>query len=718
MDLNKLIDSMSIDQKIGQLSMVLGNLFTGDHSKITGPAAEAGYNEEQYQSLGSVLNFSSLEQAMEIQKNHLDTDPNKIPILFCMDIIHGYRTIFPIPLAMACSFDEKLFEECIKMSAKEASANGVHLTFSPMVDFVRDPRWGRIIETGGEDVLVNKRMAAAQVRGFQGNDLKDSNHIATCTKHFAGYGGAEAGRDYNTVELSDNQLYEYYLPAYKACLDAGSVSVMMSFNTLNGVPATVNPRLKHILRDEWNFSGVVMSDYSGVHETIVHGVCKDEKEAAEKSLKNECDIEMVSSAYAKHLKELISEGIISEKLLNQSVLRVLKLKDSLGLFENPFRGATVEAAKASILTKENRALARKAAEQTSVLLKNNGVLPFHKNVKKVAVIGPLANEKTIMSKWAITGKFEDTVTVAEGVRNLLPDAEVQVAYGCSNLWKDTNESGFDEAIKLAKESDVVILCIGEPNYYTAEGNSRTSLKIPGVQEKLAEKIIAVNQKTAVLMFTGRPLELNRLNEIAPAILYMWLPGVEGGNAAANLLFGNANPSAKITMSFPRYVGQCPIYYNRLNTGRPKSGDDNEFYPYCSNYIDSPNSPLFNFGYGLSYSKFEYGALSLSSDKLSKDGVIEATVTVTNASEVDGYEVVQLYMHDLVASKARPIQQLLDYKKVFIKAGATEQVVFHIDESMLRFYHDGIGYCSEAGEFDLMVGYADHFTDVKRFELTD
>lgn len=715
-DVKKILKNMTIEEKIGQLMQQNANVFIKTDAQITGKQFNGGYTQDELANIGSVLNFKSFSEVKQLQEEHLKNDRNKIPMSFMMDVIHGFRTIFPIPLALGCSFDPNLVAKCTKMASKEAAAGGVHVTFTPMVDYVRDARWGRVMETCGEEPLLNGIMGAAQVKAFQGDDLKNKGTLATCVKHFAAYGGAEAGKDYNTVELSRHVLREYYLPAYKACIDAGAKMVMPSFNTIDGIPATMNKWLmQQVLRNEWGFDGVAISDYNAIGEFLKHGIFDNEKDAAKAAFSAGCDMEMVSNTYLHHLKELISEGIFTEEQLDEVVLRVLELKNELGLFEDPYRGVTEEDEKTAFLTKESRALVRKAAEECAVLLKNDGVLPLSRDIRKIALIGPFADNNQIKGFWACHGRDEECVTIKDGISSLVPNAEITVVKGCGNLFNDYDRSGFDEAVKAAAEADVVVLCLGEPQNYSGEGNSRLDIVLPGVQDELAAAVCEANENTVAVTFSGRPLSFTRLSNNAKAILHMWFPGTEGGNAVANLLFGNANPCGKLSMTFPHSVGQCPIYYNHLNTGRPKR-DDSRHYGYTSNYIDGPNLPLYSFGHGLSYSSFVYDGLELSSDTLNSNGEIETVVTVKNDSNIDGKETVMLYMRDLVASTARPVQQLIAFEKVDIKAGETKQIKFKVTEPMLRFWNDNDELVSEKGKFQLSTGYADHLIFTKEFEL--
>ena len=718
MDLQKLLNQMTIDEKIGQLGQFNASVFINSEAGITGPMEEVGLNDEDVYRVGSVLNFKNAEEMIKLQKKHLDGDRNKIPMIFMMDVIHGYKTIFPIPLALGCSFDTELVKKLTKMAAKEAASAGVQVTFTPMVDYVRDARWGRVMETCGEEPMLNGLMGAAQIEAFRGNDLSEEGTLATCVKHFAAYGGAEAGRDYNTVELSEHTLREFYLPAYKACIDAGADMLMPSFNSLNGVPAVANKWLmKDILRDEWGFDGVVVSDFNAVRELITHGIAGNLKDASEYSFKNGCHIEMATSGYYKYLKELIEEGAISETQLDEAVLKILELKEQLGMFENPYRFASSEKEANNCLTKENRELVKIAATECAVLLKNDSILPFSKKYKKIAVIGPFADNHEIIGFWSCRGDIADSVTVKDGIKSLIPDAEIITVEGCSNKWNELDKSGFKDAITVAKNADAVILCLGEPQNYSGEGNSRTDIDLPGVQNELAEAVINANPNTAVVLFTGRPLAIKKLDEIAPAILNMWFPGTEGGNAVVELLFGIANPCGKLTMTFPKAVGQCPIYYNHANTGRPKSKqDDDRHIIYHSNYIDCGNFPLYSFGYGLSYSNFVYEDMKISNAEMTADGKIEVDVTIYNDSDFAGKETVQLYMRDLVASNVRPVQQLIAFKKVKFAPRERKTIKFTVTEPMLRFWNNKNEFVSEAGDFTLSVGFADNMIKKENISL--
>lgn len=710
-DIKKLLEEMTIDEKIGQLVQYNANIMMDTSADVTGPRLKSGLSYEQINQIGSVLNFKTPLEVRAIQDKHLENDRLKIPMLFMMDVIHGFRTIFPIPLGLGCSFNPDLVGEAMKMSAREAVAGGVQVTFTPMVDYVRDARWGRVMETCGEEPILNSVMGAAQVKAFQGDGdyVNNKETMATCVKHFAAYGGAEAGRDYAQVELSEHILREFYLPAYKACIDAGTEMLMPSFNVLNGVPAVANKWLmRTILRDEWNFDGLVISDYNAIGELKRHGITDDMKEGARLAFENGCHIDMCAGAYSHNLKVLVEEGTIPMEMIDAAVYRVLDLKNRMGLFEDPYRGASTLEEPEEFLTEENRDIARRTAEESAVLLKNNGILPLSADVKKVALIGPMADEHAILGFWSCNGINEESVTIKEGIERLLPYAEITYVKGCGNTWNDYDTTGFAEAKEAAKDADVVILCIGEPQGYAGEGNSRADITLTGVQSMLAMEIAAVNPNVIAVTFSGRPLAIPELDVHMAAILHMWFPGTEGGNAVANLLFGKANPSGKLSMSFPKATGQCPIYYNHTNTGRPKAVEKEDVHvPYSSNYIDCGNLPLYSFGHGLSYSDFVYEGMELSSEKITTNTPVTAKITVRNNSNVDGKETVMLYMRDMYASNARPIQQLLAFEKVEIAAGETKVVEFTIDETMLRFWNNEHKFVSEPGLFKISTGYADH-----------
>ena len=715
--LQALLDGMTLREKVGQLVQCNAGQFIRTDAEITGPGGETMPAEDVNRVMGSVLTFENAEQAKRLQDMHLAADRNRIPLLLMVDVIHGMKTTYPIPLAMGSSFDDALLAECADMARREAAAAGVHVTFNPMVDTARDARWGRILETNSEEPLINSRMGAALVRATQRDDLSDPENVACCVKHYAAYGAGEAGRDYNTVEVSERALRETYLPAYKACVDAGARLVMPSFNSLNGIPSVANKWLMNtVLRGEWGFKGVVISDYDAVSELVSHGIAKDLKDAVRLAMEAGCDIDMVDCAYYLCLEELVREGIVPEAVLDAAVMRVLELKNELGLFENPYRGADEEAEKRLNLCPAHRETARRAAEESAVLLKNDGILPLDKNIKKIALIGPFAEETRLNGFWSRPGAEQYTVTLPQGIRDLLPEAEITAVRGCGAEIGDTDESGIAAAAEAAKGAEAVILCLGEPENCSGEGRSRTEVTLPGPQLKLAEAVVRANPNTAALLFNGRPLVLTELSRTVPAILEMWYPGTEAGHAAARLLWGDANPCGKLSAGLPYTTGQYPMPYNRTNTGRPKPQPDSGVFPFTSSYLDAPNLPLYSFGYGLSYTAFTYEKLEPDRKTMKKQDEIKVTVTVRNTGSRAGKETVQLYLRDLAASVVRPVQQLIDYQKIFLEPGEAKDVTFTVREPQLRFWNFDCEEVSEPGDFELSTGFADHLVLTQRFTL--
>ena len=716
-DLKKLLSQMTIDEKIGQLVELNAEFFIKSASEVTGPATSFGFSEQGLSTIGSTLNFNGAREMRAIQAKHLENDRNKIPMLFAMDVIHGYKTLYPIPLSLGCSFDPELVRECCSMAASEASAAGVQLTFAPMLDFCREPRWGRVMETCGEDAYLNSVMGVAQVKGYQGDDLSEEGNIAASVKHLAAYGGAEGGRDYNTVELSEHILREFYLPAYKACIDAGAKLVMPSFNNLGGVPATANPWImKKILREEWGYDGLVVSDYAALRELMNHGVTGSLKESAEVAFRNECDVEMMSGAYYKHLHELIDEGVFSEDELDRSVMRMLELKAELGLFDDPYHKASEEKERELFYCEKHREIARRAAEESAVLLKNDGVLPLSDKIKKIAVIGPFRDTGAINGFWTCCGDKNYAVTVTEGIREILPEAEIVGADGVSAKLGESSTDGIDEAVRLAESAESVVLCVGEAQDYIGEARCIADITLSAPQRELVRRVCEANPNTAVLLFNGRPIVLTGIADVAPAMLEMFFPGTEGGRAAANLLFGRVNPSGKLSMSFPKHVGQIPVYYNRTMTGRPKRQGDDVFEGYTSSYMDCGILPLYFFGEGLSYTKFVYEEMSLDRREMGESDTLTVSVTVRNTGERAGKEVVQLYLRDLVSSTVRPVQELIAFEKIALEAGERRTVRFEISEPMLRLWNFENKFVSEKGDFLVSVGYADHMYFSEKFTL--
>ena len=717
MKAQEILSKMTLEEKIYHLVQMttMTYLKTDGTNIVTGPDSTMKLDKEYIYDVGTLLNLVGAQTMIDAQTNFLNGSKRKVPPVFMQDVIHGHRTLYPINLGIAASFDPQLAHDVAKMAAKEASLDGVGVTFAPMVDLVRDPRWGRVMESSGEDPYLNSQMARATVEGYQG-DMGKYN-IAACVKHFAAYGAAEAGRDYNTVDVSERMLREYYLPSYKAAVDAGVKMVMTAFNIVDSVPCSGNKWLvKDVLRGEWGFDGVVISDYSAFEEMIDHGYCEDKKECAYRAMEATSDIEMMSPCYANHLKELVEEGKISVEQIDAAVLRVLKLKEELGVLDNPYRSVDVEESKRVQVGPEHRAIARYAAEQSAVLLKNNGILPLSKDIKRVAVIGPNADTGAIHGGWQCGGKIDETITVLEGVKNIVGEAAVY-AKGCDIEYYSEDESMIDEAVAVARDAEAVILCLGEHQDYSGEGNCRTNIEIPRVQYKLLDRILEVNKNVVVALFTGRPLAISELDEKAPAILNMWMPGTEAGNATANLIFGNANPSGKITMTFPRSLGQVPIYYNAFNTGRPKlPEDDFNRVRFTSSYLDSPNSPLYPFGYGLSYTEFEYSDLKLSADTLTRGGKIIASAKIKNVGKYKGKEAVQLYIHDLFGSVVRPVKELKGFEKIELDVGEEKTVEFEITEETLKFWTKDMKFEAENGKFDVFIGKSSACTPFASFEL--
>jgi len=701
--LTSLIQQMTLDEKIAQLLQLAAPFYEGTASEgqITGPMAEMGVTQEHINSSGSVLGASGAKDVIGIQKAHLKKNRLGIPLLVMADIIHGYKTIFPVPLAIGCSWDLELAEKMAEISAKEASVSGVHVTFAPMVDLVRDPRWGRVMESTGEDSYLNSLFARSFVRGFQGSNLtSDVTKVAACVKHFAAYSAAEGGRDYNTVNMSERQLRESYLPAYKAALDAGCEMVMTAFNTVDGIPASGNKWLmRDILRDEWNFDGVLISDWGAVKELIPHGVAEDEKEAALKAITAGVDIEMMTTCYIHHLNELVETGLVDEAIIDEGVLRILQLKDKLGLFEHPYRGASEALEQEIILSEEHRREARKLAAKSCVLLKNDRVLPLQKD-KKIALIGPFAQNDDILGPWSWLGAKEEVVQLVDGFKMKMDESRLVVAKGCGI--ETGSEEMLAEALEEARNADVIVLALGEHSEMSGEAGSRADIHLPSIQLELVAKMKELNKPMAAVLFNGRPLDLHGVIEHVDAVLEAWYPGTEGGAAIADLLFGDENPSGRLTMSFPYSVGQVPVYYNHFNTGRPKGAPDAQ-ERYVSQYLDIPNEPLFPFGFGLSYTSFAYSDASLSNPVVTTEQPIMVSVQVTNTGAMNGEEVVQLYVRDVAGEVVRPLKELKAFEKVTLVPGETRKVTFTVTEEQLRYYHADLQYKSDAGSFLAYVG---------------
>ncbi len=713
-ELKKIVSAMTTEEKALQLTQYpVYELDEKAEAVVTGLCDLGGVNRELLWHTGTILNAPNGETAQSIRETRRKKGIAD-PFPFMLDVIHGYRTIYPVPLAMACSFNTTLIEECCELAATEAKYDGVDVTFSPMVDLGRDARWGRVMEGAGEDPYWSGEVGKAMIRGYH------RGGIACCVKHFAGYGAAEAGREYNTTDISERNLREYYLRAYRACLEEKPEMFMSSFNLLNGKPILGHKEIMlDLLRKEWGFDGVVISDFGAVEELHEHGYCATGSDCARIAIESGLDIEMGSSVYASHLPNLVRTGVVSEEKLDESVERVLELKNKLGMYENPDRYTDFQKRDEVTLSEGARALARKAVEEGSVLLKNNGVLPLKENAN-VAFVGPFADEHEIIGNWAGKGRIEESVTVKEGVERLLRKA-VPYARGCS--WKlfETDESGFEEAEHICMEAECIVACVGEHMMNSGEAHSRADIRIPEVQRNFVARLHSLNKPLVLVVFGGRPLVLNEIEPLADAILYVWQPGTEGGNGIANLLYGKAIPCGKTVMSFPRSSGQCPIYYNGFSTGRPKKKDMPSALSgeeWRTGYDDEYNSPLYPFGYGLSYTEFKYSDFKISDEKMKRGGKITASVKLKNVGNRNGYETVQWYMHDLFASVVRPVKELKGYEKIFLEAGKEKRVYFEITEETLKFYTDSGEYAAEKGSFELYVGGNSESCLKINFELAD
>jgi beta-glucosidase len=712
-----LVQQMTMEEKIAQLLQLAAPFFKSGISgdQITGPMASMGISEQTVQNAGSVLGLTGAKQVIDVQQAHLKSNRLGIPLLVMADIIHGYRTIFPVPLAIGCSWDLELAEKSAEIAAKEAAVSGVHVTFAPMVDLVRDPRWGRVMESTGEDPYLNSEFARAFVRGFQGGDLTmETDRVAACVKHFAAYGAAEAGRDYNTVDLSERQLREFYLPAYKAALDEGCEMVMTAFNTVDGIPASGNKRLlRDLLREEWGFDGVLISDWGAVKEMIPHGVAADEAEAAYKAIQAGVDIEMMTPCYVNHLNTLVEIGAVDERLIDEAVLRILRLKKKLGLFERPLRGADPEREHDIVFSADHRHSSRKLAAKSCVLLKNDNVLPL-KSGQKIALIGPFAKSGDILGPWSGLGSKEEAVQLYDGMAAIMEPSLLTVAEGCG-IETTATEQQMNEALQIAHKADIIVLALGEHSNMSGEAGSRADIRLPQAQLELIAQLKSLNKPMAAILFNGRPLDLHGVIDQVDAVLEAWFPGSEGGAAIADLLFGIVQPSGRLTMSFPYSVGQIPVYYNAYNTGRPKGAPDAQ-ERYISQYLDIPNEPLFPFGFGLSYTTFSYEDAHLSAEMMTEEQTLIVKVRVSNTGDAAGEEVVQLYVRDLSGDVVRPLKELKAFRRISLQPGESEEVCFTIAESQLRYYHADYKHASDAGDFIAYVGPNSRDTIELRFKL--
>jgi beta-glucosidase len=703
---DSVLNLMTLDEKIGQM-----NQYNGDW-EATGPITKDGDKQNQIRKgmLGSMLNVTGVEHTRQLQEIAMESRL-KIPLLFGQDIIHGYRTIFPIPLAEASSWDTSAIKLSARIAATEAAAAGVHWTFAPMVDIARDPRWGRVMEGAGEDPYLGSVIAAARVRGFQGRGLGNTDAVMACAKHFAAYGAAIGGRDYNSVDMSDRTLWEIYLPPFKAAADAGAATFMNSFNDLNGIPASGNKYLQRdILKGKWNFKGFVVSDWGSIGEMINHGFAKDNYEAALEAATAGSDMDMESRSYINNLSKLVKAGKVKMALIDDAVRRILRKKFEMGLFDDPFRFCNKEREQQQWNNAENLKAEKTVAEKSIVLLKNdNHVLPLSKQTKTIALVGPFIKAvRDNLGFWSYQWP-DDTariVTQWQGIQNKLgPNAKLLYAKGCEI--NDSSQSGFAEAIDIAKQADVVIMSVGEASDWSGEAKSRSNIHLPGMQEDLVKAIYATGKPVVVLINAGRPLIFNWTADHVPAILYTWWLGTEAGDAIADVLCGDYNPSAKLPISFPRTEGQIPIYYDYFKTGRPATSDSDRFYR--SAYIDLSIYPKFPFGYGLSYTNFNYSDITLSNSTMKAGQNIKATVTISNTGNYDGEETVQLYIQDLVGSVVRPVKELKGFQKIFLKKGESKQLSFSIDVNKLKFYaqhsanNSELKYIYEPGDFKVYIG---------------
>ncbi|MEZ7504871.1 beta-glucosidase BglX [Flavobacterium sp. Arc2] len=726
-----LMAKMTLDEKIGQLNLPT----SGDITTGAGNSSNVAKNIEEGK-VGGLFNIKSAEKIREVQKIAVEKSRLKIPLLFGMDVIHGYETTFPIPLGLSCTWDMKLIERSAQIAAQEASADGINWTFSPMVDISRDPRWGRVSEGSGEDAYLGSQIAKAMVNGYQQDDLSKNNSILSCVKHFALYGAAEAGRDYNTVDMSRIKMYNDYFPPYKAAVDAGAGSVMASFNEVDGIPATGNKWLMtEVLRNQWGFKGFVVTDYTGIPEMMAHGM-GDLQTVSALALNAGIEMDMVGEGFLTTLKKSLAENKVTMEQIDNAVRLILNAKYDLGLFQDPYKYCDVKRAKNEIFTSSNRLEAREIASQSLVLLKNEKQLLPLKKSGTIAVIGPLADAKENMAgTWSVATNMDKSISLIAGIKEVAANANVLYAKG-SNLDYDaafeekatmfgktlhrddrTKEALLAEALKIANQSDVIVAALGESAEMSGESSSRTNIEIPHAQKDLLQELLKTGKPVVLVLFTGRPLVLVQENETVPAILNTWFAGSEAGTAIADVLFGDENPSGKLTTTFPRSVGQVPIYYSHKNTGRPLGNKEGNFEKFKSNYIDERNEPLYPFGFGLSYTTFGYSNFKISSDKMNFNDKINVSVDVTNTGNYDGKEVVQLYLRDVVGSVTRPVKELKGFQKIALKKGEKQTVTFEISVEDLKFYNSDLEFVAEAGQFEAFIGGSSDIENKVNFELS-
>ncbi|WP_241674509.1 beta-glucosidase BglX [Paenibacillus luteus] len=705
-----LLNKMSITDKIGQMSQCMStniSLGTDIESETPEKLIEEG-------RVGSVLAAVSSYRVFELQKVAVEKSTHGIPLLFNFDVIHGFQTIFPVPLAWSCSWDLEAIQEACSIAAREATASGITYNHGPMVDITRDPRWGRVVEGAGEDPYLGSLIARAQVEGFQGNSLHDPETLIACLKHFIAYGASEAGRDYNTVDISEGTLRNLYLPPFQAGIEAGAGSVMNSFNTYQGVAVAGNRYLLNdLLRKELGFEGILISDYGAIDEIIAHGNAKDSKEAAKKALDATMDIEMVTRSY-DHLHELIKQGLVSEEQLDEAVRRILTFKYKIGIMDDPFRYVRPEEEKAYHFHPNHLAASRSLAQKSIVLLKNNGVLPIASKERKVAIIGPFGDSKDMLGPWQWTRYSNETVTLRQGIEEQgVPLAHLLFEEGCKV--EETIVGGLERAVSAAEQADIVILALGENSEMSGEAASRMDIALPKVQQELAEAIVRVGKPVVLVLTNGRPLVLDWFERHVDAIVETWFLGSQAGYAIADVLFGHYNPTGKLTMSFPAHIGQVPVYYNHFNTGRPVT-ESNKHLKFFSRYIDGSNDPLYPFGYGLSYTSFAYSNIRLSQTKMKSSEMIDVMVTVTNTGGEQGEETVQFYIQDLYGSVVRPVKELKGFKKVTLAAGEKQEIRFTITEAVLAYWNADRQYGAEPGEFKVYIGSNSRDVKESSFEL--
>ncbi|HJE98386.1 MAG TPA: beta-glucosidase BglX [Ligilactobacillus acidipiscis] len=735
--LRELLADMSLPEKIGQLVQLSGEFFQSKDISY-GPIQKLGISQEAIDLTGSVLNVTGAHATKQLQEQQMAKQPHHIPVLFMADVIYGFKTIFPIPLGLGATWDPELVQQAFRIAGNEAAASGNQVSFAPMVDVTHDPRWGRTLESPGEDALLNARMATAMVTGFQ-TDLAEKAGQVSCVKHFAAYGGVEAGREYNSADMSLSNLYQNYLPPYKAAVDAGCEMVMTSLSTLNGVPGTADKwLLQDVLKKQWGFDGVLISDYASVYELVKHGYATDDRDSALKALDAGLDIDMKSPVYANELQGLVEDGSLSEDRIDQACWRVLQLKNKLGLFEDPYFGTSEEAEKKINLTADKRALARKVAAESLVLLQNkNDILPLT-GAEKVALIGPYADEKSLIGMWAVHGDPADCVTIKEALQEELGERltytrgtdisrDKEKLRGLGFLTDEmitqvvsddeTEQKHHDEALKNAQAADVVIYAVGEHSFEAGEAGSKTNLHLPDNQVNLLNDLHGLGKKIVLVNISGRPLVLSNVTDKTDAIIQAWFPGTEGGHAIADVILGKVSPSGRLSMTFPYTEGQEPLYYAHLSTGRPQDGSQH-VGRFVSRYIDAPTAPLYAFGYGLSYAQVEYGKIKLEKDKLSANDTLKVSIELTNASNWQQKETVQVYFHDDAASIVQPVKRLIDFKKVVLAPHSKQIVTFAIPAMYFSFYDNQGESILEPGTFHLFVGANSQDVASATFDILD